>query len=104
MRLFIILLIFSINSFANNEYKTIEFKEIPIEEFKFKYDFQDQLNKTFLKPDKKKLFEGTTIGKLFNKFSNTTYLSLKIKRSNFRENELKISFSKSSLALRYMLD
>jgi len=41
---------------------------------------------------------------LINKFSKSNHISLKIKRSKERENELKISFSKSSLALKYMLD
>tara|TARA_A100001035_G_scaffold270284_1_gene257222 strand:- start:190 stop:393 length:204 start_codon:yes stop_codon:yes gene_type:complete len=63
-----------------------------------------EINNIFVKAEKRSLFHGTALNKLINKFSNTNHISLKIRRSKERENELKISFSKSSLALRYMLD
>ena len=64
-------------------------------------EVESQNNK---KPEKKSLLPSGPLNDLINKFANTNYLSLKIKRSREKQNELKISFSKSSLAIRYMLD
>ena len=58
----------------------------------------------FFISQKKNILPGGPLNDLINKFANTNYLSLKINSSGEKQNELKISFSKSSLAIRYMLD
>ena len=98
------LLLFSLTSFSNNNPQFDEFKNISFDEFKLQNSFQSQLNSIFIKPEKKILLPSGPLNDLINKFANTNYLSLKIKSSRERQNELKISFSKSSLAIRYMLD
>ena len=62
------------------------------------------LNDIFFKHEKKNILPSGPLNDLINKFANTNYLSLEIKSSRERQNELKISFSKSSLAIKYMLD
>tara|TARA_B100000035_G_scaffold308136_1_gene312362 strand:+ start:294 stop:536 length:243 start_codon:yes stop_codon:yes gene_type:complete len=78
------------------------FNEISFDEYKLQKTVE--IDKIFVIAEKRSFFHGTVLNELINKFSNTNHISLKIKRSKERENELKISFSKSSLALRYMLD
>ena len=97
------LLLFSLTSFSNNP-QFDEFKKISFDEFKNQNNFQFQLNDIFYKQEKKNILPSGPLNDLINKFANTNYLSLKIKSSRERQNELKISFSKSSLAIRYMLD
>ena len=99
-----ILLLFSLTSFSNNNPQFDEFKNISFDEFKNQNNFQFQLNDIFYKQEKKNILPSGPLNDLINKFANTNYLSLKIKSSRERQNELKISFSKSSLAIRYMLD
>jgi len=103
-RLIAFILFFSLNSFSNNNSQFVEFKNISFDEFKLQNNFQFQLNAIFHKPDKKSLLPSGPLNDLINKFANTNYLSLKIKSSREKQNELKISFSKSSLAIKYMLD
>ncbi|MFL2620821.1 MAG: hypothetical protein ACJ0O0_06605 [Flavobacteriaceae bacterium] len=103
-RIIVLLLFFSLNSFSNNNSQFVEFKNISFDEFKLQNNFQFQLNAIFHKPDKKSLLPSGPLNDLINKFANTNYLSLKIKSSREKQNELKISFSKSSLAIKYMLD
>tara|TARA_B100001564_G_C20618129_1_gene660938 strand:- start:72 stop:389 length:318 start_codon:yes stop_codon:yes gene_type:complete len=103
-RLFFCLLLFSLNTFSNNDSQQIPFNNISFEEFKIQNNSQFEINQIFKKQKVKSLFEGTTLNNLVKRFSNTNHLSLKIKRANEKENELKISFSKSSLAIKYMLD
>ena len=103
-RIIAVLLFFSLNSFSNNNSQFVEFKNISFDEFKLQNTFQFQLNAIFHKPDKKSLLPSGPLNDLINKFANTNYLSLKIKSSREKQNELKISFSKSSLAIKYMLD
>ena len=103
-RLIAFILFFSLNSFSNNNSQFVEFKNISFDEFKLQNNFQFQLNAIFNKPDKKSLLPSGPLNDLTNKFANTNYLSLKIKSSREKQNELKISFSKSSLAIKYMLD
>ncbi|MAU30355.1 MAG: hypothetical protein CMC36_00385 [Flavobacteriaceae bacterium] len=103
-RLVAFLLLFSLTSFSNNSSAFIGFNEISFEEYKLQKMVEIEINNIFLKPKKRSFFHGTALNELINKFSNTNHISLKIRRSKERENELKISFSKSSLALRYMLD
>ena len=103
-RLVAFLLLFTLTSFSNNNSQFDEFKNISFDEFKLQNSFQSQLNSIFIKPEKKILLPSGPLNDLINKFANTNYLSLKIKSSRERQNELKISFSKSSLAIRYMLD
>ena len=103
-RLVAFLLLFTLTSFSNNNPQFDEFKNISFDEFKLQNSFQYQLNSIFIKPEKKILLPSGPLNDLINKFANTNYLSLKIKSSRERQNELKISFSKSSLAIRYMLD
>ena len=98
------LLLFSLTSFSNNSPQFVEFKNISFDEFKYQNNFQLQLNVVFPKPEKKSLWPSGPLNDLINKFVNTNYLSLKIKIAKQRENEVKISFSKSSLAIKYMLD
>ena len=90
--------------FSNGTSDIIQFKNISFEEFKIKNNTQFTINAIFKKQKRKPIIEGTALSDLINKFYNTNYLSLKIKRANEKENELKISFSKSSLAVKYMLD
>jgi len=103
-RLVAFLLLFTLTSFSNNNPQFDEFKNISFDELKLQNSFQSQLNSIFIKPEKKILLPSGPFNDLINKFANTNYLSLKIKSSRERQNELKISFSKSSLAIRYMLD
>jgi hypothetical protein len=103
-RIIAFILFFSLNSFSNNNSQFVEFKNISFDEFKLQNNFQFQLNAIFHKPDKKSLLPSGPLNDLINKFANTNYLSLKIKSSREKQNELKISFSKSSLAIKYMLD
>lgn len=103
-RIIVLLLFFSLNSFSNNNSQFVEFKNISFDEFKLQNNFQFQLNAIFHKPDKKSLLPSGPLNDLINKFANTNYLSLKFKSSREKQNELKISFSKSSLAIKYMLD
>ena len=98
------LLLFSLTSFSNNNLQFDEFKKISFDEFKNQNNFQFQLNGIFHKPEKKNILPNGPLNDLINKFANTNYLSFKIKSSRERQNELKISFSKSSLAIKYMLD
>ena len=103
-RLVAFLLLFSLTSFSNNNPQFDEFKKISFDEFKNQNNFQFRLNDIFYKQEKKNILPSGPLNDLINKFANTNYLSLKIKSSRERHNELKISFSKSSLAIRYMLD
>ena len=103
-RLLISCLLFCQVSFSNNNSVFVKFNEISFEEYKLQKMVEIEINNIFLKPQKRSFFHGTALNELINKFSNTNHISLKIRRSKERENELKISFSKSSLALRYMLD
>ena len=103
-RIIAFILFFNLNSFSNNNSQFVEFKNISFDEFKLQNNFQFQLNAIFNKPDKKSLLPSGPLNDLINKFANTNYLSLKIKSSREKQNELKISFSKSSLAIKYMLD
>ena len=103
-RLLFCFLLFFLSLFSNNNLQFISFDNISFEEYKIQKNFQFEINQIFKKQKKKTLFEGTALSDLINKFSNTNHLSLKIKRANEKENELKISFSKSSLAIKYMLD
>ena len=98
------LLLFSLTSFSNNNAQFVEFKNISFVEFKYENNVQFQLNSIFYNPEKKSLLPSGPLNDLINKFANTSYLSLKIKSSREKQNELKISFSKSSLAIRYLLD
>lgn len=90
--------------FSNGNADIVQFKNISFEEFKIKNNSQLTINAIFKKQKRKSIIEGAALSDLINKFYNTNYLSLKIKRANEKENELKISFSKSSLAIKYMLD
>ena len=103
-RLAAFLLLFSLTSFSNNNSQFVEFKNISFDEFKYQNTFQLKLKGIFHKPKKKSLLPSGPLNDLINKFANTNYLSLKIKSSREKSNELKISFSKSSLAIRFMLD
>ena len=91
-------------SFSNGSVEIIQFKNISFEEFKIKNHSKLAINTIFKKQKRKPIIEGTPLSDLINEFYNTNHLSLKIKRANEKENELKISFSKSSLAIKYMLD
>ena len=104
IRLVAFLLLFSLTSFSNNNSQFVEFKNISFDEFKYQNNFQFQLKGIFHKPKKKSLLPSGPLNDLINKFANTNHLSLKIKSSREKSNELKISFSKSSLAIRFMLD
>ena len=75
-----------------------------LKNLKIKNNSELTINAIFKKQKRKPIIEGTALSDLINEFYNTNYLSLKIKRANEKENELKISFSKSSLAIKYMLD
>ena len=103
-RLLIYCLLFCQVSFSNNNSVFVKFNEISFEEYKLQKMVETEINNIFVKAEKRSFFHGTALNELINKFSNTNQISLKIKRSKEKENELKISFSKSSLALRCMLD
>jgi hypothetical protein len=103
-RLFIYCLLFCQFSFSNNNSVFVKFNEISFNEYKLQKMVEIEINNIFVKAEKRSFFHRTALKELINKFSNTNNISLKIRRSKERENELKISFSKSSLALRYMLD
>ena len=103
-RLFIYCLLFFQISFSNNNSVLVKFNEISFDEYKLQKMVEIEINNFFTKTEKRSFFHGTALNELINKFSNTNHISLKIRRSGERENELKISFSKTSLALRYMLD
>ena len=90
--------------FSNGTSDIVKFKNISFEEFKIKNNSELTINAIFKKQKKKSIIQESVLSDLINKFYNTNYLSLKIKRANEKENELKISFSKSSLAIKYMLD
>ena len=90
--------------FSNNNSVFVEFNKISFDEYKLQKMVEVELNNIFVQPEKKNFLYGTALNDLINKFSKSNHISLKIKRSKKRENELKISFSKSSLALKYMLD
>ena len=102
IRIVIYFLLVSQFSFSNTSSEFMGFNEISFDEYKLQKTVE--IDKIFVKAEKRSFFHGTALNELINKFSNTSHISLKIKRSKERENELKISFSKSSLALRYMLD
>ena len=104
IRLLICFLFFNTVSFSNTSSEFKGFNEISFEEYKLKKMVEHEINNIFLKPQKRSFFHGTALNNLLNKFSNTNHISLKLRRFKERENELKIFFSKSSLALRYMLD
>ena len=91
-------------SFSTNKFSFVEFNKYSFQDFKTQNNVQFELNKIFKKKKKKDFFAENKVGNLLNKFSKTNHLSLKIKRSDKRENELKFSFSKSSLAIKYVLD
>ena len=103
-RLLILCLLFCQVLFSNKNSVFVKFNEISFDEYKLQKMVEIEINNFFTKTEKRSFFHGTALNKLINKFSNTNHISLKIRRSRERENELKISFSKSSLALRYMLD
>jgi len=90
--------------FSNNNPVFVEFNKISFDEFKLQKMVEVELNNIFIQPEKKNFLFGTGLSDLINKFSKSNHISLKIRRSKERKNELKISFSKSSLALKYMLD
>ena len=98
------LLLFSLTSFSNNNIELVQLQKISFEEFKDEHNFKLQLSSVFTKPQKRSLFSSGPLSDLINKFANTNHLSVKIKSSKERVNELKISFSKSSLAIKYILD
>ena len=96
-RLFIYCLLFFQISFSNNNSVLVKFNEISFDEYKLQKMIEIEINNIFVKAEKRSFFHGTALNVLINKFSNTNHISLKIRRSKERENELKISFSKSSL-------
>ena len=104
IRIAICFLFVSHFSFSNTSSEFTGFNEISFDEYKLQKMVETEINNLFVKAEKKSFLRGTALNELINKFSNTNQISLKIKRSKEKENELKISFSKSSLALRYMLD
>ena len=104
IRILICFLFVSQFSFSNTSSEFTGFNEISFDEYKLQKTVEIEINNIFIKAEKRSFFYGTALNELINKFSNTNHISLKIRRSKDRENELKISFSKSSLALRYMLD
>ena len=101
-RLLILCLLFCQVLFSNNNSVFVKFNEISFDEYKLQKMVDIEINNFFTKTEKRSFFHA--LNELINKFSNTNHISLKIRRSGERENELKISFSKTSLALRYMLD
>tara|TARA_B100000927_G_C16164299_1_gene348700 strand:+ start:106 stop:423 length:318 start_codon:yes stop_codon:yes gene_type:complete len=104
VRIIIYFLFVSQFLFSNNNSIFVEFNKVSFDEYKLQKMVEVELSNIFVKPKKKSFLYGTALSDLINKFSKSNYISLKIKRSKERENELKISFSKSSLALKYMLD
>lgn len=104
IRILICFLFVSQFLFSNNNSVFVELNKISFDEYKLQKMVEAELNNIFIKPEKKNFLYGTALNDLINKFSKSNHISLKIKRSKERENELKISFSKSSLALKYMLD
>ena len=104
LRLLICFLFLAQTMFSNSNTLSVEFDEISFNEYKLQKMVEVELENIFARPERRILFQGTPLNDLINKFYNTNHLSLKIKRSNERENELKISFSKSSLCFRYILD
>ena len=104
IRIVICFLFVSQFSFSNTRSEFTGFNEISFDEYKLQKTTEIEINNIFVKAEKRSFFHGTALNKLINKFSNTNHISLKIRRSKERENELKISFSKSSFALRYILD
>ena len=104
LRLVICFLFLAQTMFSNSNSLSVEFDEISFNEYKLQKMVEVELENIFARPERRILFQGTPLNDLINKFYNTNHLSLKIKRSNERENELKISFSKSSLCFRYILD
>tara|TARA_B100001741_G_C16351841_1_gene504416 strand:+ start:298 stop:615 length:318 start_codon:yes stop_codon:yes gene_type:complete len=104
LRLVICFLFLAQAMFSNSNSVSVEFDEISFNEYKLQKLVEVELKNIFARPERRILFQGTPLSDLINKFYNTNHLSLKIKRSNERENELKISFSKSSLCFRYILD
>ncbi len=104
LRLIICFLFLGQTMFSNSTSVPVEFDEISFNEYKLQKMVEVELKNIFARPERRILFQGTPLSDLINKFYNTNYLSIKINRSKERENELKISFSKSSLAIKYMLD
>ena len=104
LRLIICFLFLGQTMFSNSTSVPVEFDEISFNEYKLQKMVEVELKNIFARPERRILFKGTPLSDLINKFYKTNHLSLKIKRSNERENELKISFSKSSLCFRYILD
>ena len=104
IRIAICFLFVSQFSFSNTSSEFTGFNEISFDEYKLQKMVETEINNLFVKAEKKSFLRGTALNELINKFSNTNQISLKIKRSKEKENELKISFSKSSFALRYILD
>ena len=104
LRLLICFLFLAQAMFSNSNSVSVEFDEISFNEYKLQKMVEVELKNIFARPERRILFQGTPLSDLINKFYNTNYLSIKINRSKERENELKISFSKSSLAIKYMLD
>ena len=101
---FVIFLLSTTILFSNNNGDQIKFNTISYTEFKVTNEYQIELEKLFKKPIKRSFLDGTALNDLIKKFSNSNYISLKIKHANDKENELKISFTKSSLAIKYVLD
>ena len=79
--------------FSNNNSVFVEFNKISFDEYKLQKMVEVELNNIFIQPEKKNFLYGTALNDLINKFSKSNHISLKIKRSKERENELKISFS-----------
>ena len=104
VRIIIYFLFVSQFLFSNNNSIFVEFNKVSFDEYKLQKMVEVELSNIFVKPKKKSFLYGTALSDLINKFSKSNHISLKIRRSKERENELKISFSKSSLALKYMLD
>ena len=104
IRIAICFLFVSQFSFSNTSSEFTGFNEISFEEYKLQKMAEIEINNIFVKTEKRSFFHGTVLNDLIKRFSKSNHISLKIKRSKERGNELKISFSKSSLALRYILD
>ena len=101
---FIIFMLLTTILFSNNDGDQIKFNTRSYSEFKASNKYQIELKKIFKRPVKKSFLEGTILNDLMKKFPNSNYISLKIKHTNDKVNELKISFTKSSLAIKYVLD
>tara|TARA_B100000530_G_C15653193_1_gene367089 strand:- start:102 stop:386 length:285 start_codon:yes stop_codon:yes gene_type:complete len=91
----VLILLFSLSVFTSNNLKLTSFED---------YNFQNKLNQIFIVQKKKKLSIGTDLNKLLDKLSKINYLSLKIRSLKEKENELQISFSRSSIAIKFILD